>query len=85
MRATVNSSLLSTYELSCCEEHELSSEECWKHLPAWVVYMRKSWDEIQRLYVGRILKIVFCGGEVADGNPSPWCIFTLQPPCFCSQ
>lgn len=80
-----NSSYLSTCELSCCEEHELSSEQWWKHLPVWVVYMRKSWDEIQRLYVGRSLKIVFCGGEAADDHPSPSCVFTLQPPSFCSQ
>lgn len=80
-----NSSYLSTCELSCCEEHELSSEQWWKHLPVWVVYMRKSWDEIQRLYVGRSLKIVFCGGEGADDHPSPSCVFTLQPPSFCSQ
>lgn len=85
MRVAVNSSFVSPCELSCCEEHELSSEECWKHLPVWAVYMRKSWDEIQRLYVGRSLKIMFCGGGVADGHPSPSCTFTLQPPSFCSQ
>lgn len=84
MRATVNSSFLSTCELSCCEEHELPSEKCWKHLPAWVVYVRKSWDEIQRIHV-RSLKIMFCGGEVAHRHPSPSCIFILQPPSLCSQ
>lgn len=78
MRATVNISFLSTFELSCCEEHELSSREHWKHLPAWEVYVRKTWDEIQRLYIGRILESMLHVGEVADDSPSSsLCIFIL--------
>lgn len=53
-RATVSVSFLSTFVLSCCEEHDLSRGECWKHLPAWEVHVRKSWNEIQRWYIGWI-------------------------------
>lgn len=34
--------------------------------------------------LGGVWKLLW-GGEVADGHPSPSCIFTLQPPSFCSQ